>query len=804
MLLAQVMIPLSAAAAVLFALWFILDTLRRDQGSERARATAAGVGNSLGALARRQSGATGALALVAAAAAGAVAWYYEDSTEIGSIAAAAVLLGALSAALAGYAGVGLAAAAGSRVAAAVPGSASSAVGAALGAAVVPGLLATGLNLASLAGAFAITTRFLDYSPSQAPYLLVAFALGASIVALVMRVSGGIFANAASLAAGLTSPSTAASDPAAETTVAGQQAASGSNIAGLYESSVLVTLATMLLGSSLATVTGDINWLLLPLVLGAVTVFAVLAGALSAQVLALRAPEPGPLLARATAVTVIFGVAGFGAVTWALLGDAWYWFFLCGLAGITAALALMLLNRYSRLGPSSASGRVARASRSGSASNIITGLAAGFEATAITAVTIATPVVAAFALGYQADVQYVSGTASGLFGIAVAAAGLLLPGPFVATMPAFAGIATAASSVAAAGLEPGEDAEASGAFAKLAASAQPAAHLARAYGLAAAGMAVVLALLAFGEVIRANLASVAVDDPERYAILAQDLDLLQPGEDVKFAAANAVAAAVASLEELRESVADDSRFGAWHVMRLAVANRSEAEGLAAARVDRDDLTPRQGSSIQPSPLALPRPLPMSFSRPEVLAAAFIGLTLVLLAAAAVVRSAGRSAGRLIDDLDRRQTGAVGDLAPGEPVAAAAARSAVRGLFPVVAYAVVVPLVAGVAARYGFGGDGNQGWLTVAGLLLTAGIGGVLIASFLEAAGVAWSGAGTVLASVPVLADGDPPVTPDPAVLAAAAVGDTVGATLRDAAAPALVVVAKLVAAVALTFAPLFIA
>lgn len=806
MLLAQVMIPLSAAAAVMFALWFILDTLRRDQGSERARATAAAVGNSLGALARRQSGTTGAFALVAAAAAGAVAWYYEDSIEIGCIAAAAVLLGAVSSALAAYAGVGLAGAAVSRVAAAAPGSASSAVGAALGAAVVPGLLATGLNLASLAGAFAITTRFLGYFPSQAPYLLVAFALGASIVALVMRVSGGIFANAASLASGLTSPSPTDSDPAAETTMAGQQAASGSDIAGLSESSALVTVATMLLGSSLATVTGDIDWLLLPLVLGAVIVFAVLAGALSAQVLALRAPEPGPLLARAAAVTMVFGVAGFGAVTWALLGGAWYWFFLCGLAGIAAAPALMLLHRYSRLGSSSASGRVARASRSGPASNIITGLAAGFEATAITAVTVATLVVAAFALGYQADVQYVSGTASGLFGIAVAAAGLLLPGPFVATMPAFAGIATAASRVAsAAEVDPGENAEASGTLAQLGANAQPAAHLARAYGLAAAGMAVVLALLAFGEVIRANLASVAVDDPERYSALAQDLDLLQPGQDLKFAAANAVASAAASLEELRESVADDSRFGAWHVMRLAVANRSEAEGVAAALVDRDDLTPRQGSSIQPSPLALPRPLPMSLSRPEVLAAAVIGLTLVLLAAAAGVRSAGRSAGRLIDELDRRRRDPGGDLASGEPVAAAAARSATRGVFPVVLCAVVVPLVAGVAARYGFGGDGNQGWLAVAGLMLTAGIGGVLLASFLEAAGAAWSGAATALASVPVPGDGVSPVPPpDPSALAASAVGDTVGATLRDAAAPVLVVVAKLVSAVALTFAPLFIA
>ncbi len=248
MLLAQVMIPLSAAAAVLFALWFILDTLRRDQGSERDRTFGEAVQQGLGTLARRQFGAIGAFCLVAAAAAGVVAWSYEDSAQIGFIAAAAVLAGAISSAAAAYVGVGLAGAAVSRVAAAASSSAPSAVGAALGSAVVPGLLATGLHLAGLAGAFAITTRLLDYPAARAPYLLVAFVLGASTVALVTRVSGGIFANAGSLAFELTAGSGSA-ESATVTAMAGNQAAAGGSIADLSESMTLQAVAAMLLGVS---------------------------------------------------------------------------------------------------------------------------------------------------------------------------------------------------------------------------------------------------------------------------------------------------------------------------------------------------------------------------------------------------------------------------------------------------------------------------------------------------------------------------------------------------------------------------
>lgn len=809
MLLAQVMIPAAAAAAVLFAGWFALDALRRDQGSERARLIAAAIQQCAGAVFRLQLATIAAAALVAAAAAALVTGYYEDSLEIGAIAAGAALAGALTSVLAVYLGAAVAGRATTRVATAGADTQGAAFGTALSAAAVSGLLAPGLNLAGMAGAFAIVSRLLGHPVAQVPYFLVAFALGAGVVALVARVGGGTFANAGHLAADLTSERQAPDqlrNPATAAALAGEQAIGAGAVAGIAQSMGVETVAGMLLGVSLFTVTGDIEWVLLPLVARSIGLFATIAGVLASHLLAFRAALPMALVTRGLVVTAVLSAAGLGPVTWAMLDDAWYWFFASGVLGVAAGPALVLFHRPSGSVLWGGPQRVTRASRTGPASNIITGTAAGFEATAISGVVVALVLGGAYALGAQADIPHASDTASGLFAVAMAAGGLLMPGGFVAAIEAFGSVATVSGSVERLGAVPAPETPA---VASPVASAGPAAGAAaRGYGAGVAGVAVVLVLLAFLEVSRSHLASVAVDDPGRYASLAQDLDLLAPGEDVKFAAANAVASAVARLEELRSSVADDERFGAADVQRLAVASRPETEGIVAALVDRDDLTPREGSTIEPGPLPLPRVLPLSFSRAEVVAAGFIGVTLVFLVGAAIIRAVGRAAGRLIEETGRQQDDPAVASGESEPAYARAVevalRAAQRGLVSVTVIAIAVPLVVGLGLRYAFGGDGNEGWLAVAGLVLASGIAAVLVASYLGASGSAWARAHAAIAATLEVPPTEEAPTPfDEEALAVAAVGNTVGETFRDAVAPALLVVAMLMGAAALAVAPLFI-
>lgn len=796
MLLAQVLIPAATAAAVLFAAWFSLDALRRPGGPSSQTGA---LHHALGPLLLRQLAALGAAALVAASATGLTVGYLVDSWQQGSLAAGSLLAGAACSGLAFHIGAGIVTATASRAA----DGANPAPGAALSASMVPAILGPGLVTGALGGLVGAAAWLFDEPVAQAPHLVVAFALGTGLVAAVVRLTGGIAANASGLAASLVPPG---SEQVQSLAIGGRAASlsfAAARSAEIAESTALTTLAAVLLGATMAWVTGDAGWLLLPLVLLAVAVLATIAGGLTAQLLSMGPGTPDVLLVRSLAVTSVLGTGGYAAVAWAMLPADWYWFFGAASAGVVAAPLLLLLSRRSPLGPWRAARRVARASQTSPASNVVTGFAAGLESAALTALVVALAIAAGYALAAQAGVAHVTSTAAGLAGVGLAGMGFLLPGQFIA---AWSPVATLLhSQPATAGASPkGDDSGLRPPAATPAPAAETCGHLVRTYALAATALTVCLSLLAFAALIRTNLASAAVDDPERYAALAQDLDLLQPGDDVKFAAANAIAAHVAALEALRESVADDSRFGPREVRQLAVATRIETEGIVDALIDDDALTPRQAGGIEPSPLPLPGSLPVSSARPGVLAAGFAGLLLAFFAAAAAIRAVGRAAGELISTT----TGGVEPTHPGEPpalqsISATAARPAGRVLLPVFICSIIVPVALGAAIRYGLGESVNDAWHVVAGLLLFGGIGAVTVAVVLDGASTVW---GVALDSITALAapgPGGAPSADHPGTALAASTGAETGATFHTAAVPALVAFAKLAAAAALAFAPLFV-
>lgn len=800
MLLAQVLVPAATAAAVLFAAWFSLDALRRPNAD--ASPQSATLHDALGPLLLRHLATLAVAVLVSATAAGLAAGYFGDSWRQGALAAGSLVAGAICSGLAVHIGAGLATAVASRAADGTP----PLPGAAVSAAMAPTLLAPGLAVGALGGLIGLTTWQLDEPIEHAPYLVVAFALGAGLVAAASRVGSGVAANATRLAASLTpsdsdyTPSLAAARRAASLSFA---AASPVEFAG---STVLISLAAVLLGHPLALVSGDEGWLLFPLVLLAVAVLSTIAGGLAAQLLALGPISPGLLLVRALAITLVLGAGGSGAAAWAMLSDDWYWFSGSVAAGGAAAVLLLVLSRRSPLGPWYGARRVARASQTSPASNVLTGFAAGLEAAALAGLTVAAAIAAGYALSAQAGVSTASSATTGFMGIGLVCMGFVLPGLFIGAWSPVAAI-LAAYDAATPNAPPAEPPAESEDGARLA-PPQPAragtlAHLSGHYAVALASLAVILSFLAFASLIRAELTPVALEDPERYAALAQDLDLLQPGDDVRFAAAHAIAAHTAALRALRESVGDDGRFGPRELEQLAVAPRFEADGIAKSLVDDDDLTPRQAAGIQPSPLPLPLPLTVDLARPEVLAAAFAGVLLAFLAAATAIRGVGRLAGGLLAaaSTNTESTPPGAALAPGA-VARRAARSTGPVVVPLFAFAIIVPVGLGVSVRYALGDAVNAGWLFVAGLLVAGGIGAVMLAAVLESAGAVWS-----IASETVAAPREPggnAEAPDPSTLLASSTGADAGATFRDAAVPALVAFARLAAAAALAFGALFVA
>ena len=120
------------------------------------------------------------------------------------------------------------------------------------------------------------------------------------------------------------------------------------------------------------------------------------------------------------------------------------------------------------------------------------------------------------------------------------------------------------------------------------------------------------------------------------------------------------------------------------------------------------------------------------------------------------------------------------------------------------AVGMPIAVGVIFRYAFGGDGNEGWLAVAGMLMVGTIGGVLLATYLNNAGGAWDNAKKFIESGGLKDDTTGEVIgKGSATHAAAVVGDTVGDPFKDTAGPALHVLVKLLSTITLVLAPLFI-
>src|SRR5690606_14284681 len=90
--------------------------------------------------------------------------------------------------------------------------------------------------------------------------------------------------------------------------------------------------------------------------------------------------------------------------------------------------------------------IARASRTGPATNVIIGTALGLETTAATAIAIGFALVASFVLGSQADIANIPAFTTGIFGTAVATMGMLMSAAYILAMDTFGPITDNAGGI----------------------------------------------------------------------------------------------------------------------------------------------------------------------------------------------------------------------------------------------------------------------------------------------------------------------------------------------------------------------
>ncbi|MEE9267808.1 MAG: sodium/proton-translocating pyrophosphatase, partial [Thermoplasmata archaeon] len=293
------------------------------------------------------------------------------------------------------------------------------------------------------GLIGLTSLFAAFPAGTEVWL--AYAFGASSVALFLRVGGGIFTKSADVGADLVGKVEAGipeDDPRNPAVIADLVGDNVGDVAGmgsdLYESYVSALAATMVIALAPALNLG-FEYALFPLLMGAVGLLASMAGILAVR--PRRSAEGYEQEARAARSALNVGVyvstgvmivVGYFAARF-LLGQDGLFPFLAMVTGLVGGFLIGLSTQYftSDYGPVRG---IAKASESGAAINVMEGLSVGFMSTIPPILVVAGATFVAFFL-------------SGLYGIAIAAVGMLVTLAMLLSTDAYGPIADNAAGIA---------------------------------------------------------------------------------------------------------------------------------------------------------------------------------------------------------------------------------------------------------------------------------------------------------------------------------------------------------------------
>ena len=364
------------------------------------------------------------------------------------------VLGALCSVIAGYVGMWVSIRANIRTASAVRSSLNDGLRIAMRGGAVSGLFVVAMSLLGVGGLYALLNA-LGHDPRKIPFTIVGYGFGASFVALFAQLGGGIFTKAADVGADLVGKVEAGipeDDPRNPAVIADLVGDNVGDCAGrgadLFESTAAENIGAMILGVGLFPYFG-LKGILFPLVARALGLIASIVG-----IMIVKTEEKGDPMAalnRGYYVTSALAIVGFFiSAKWLLAIDttrypqaesAWFYFFLCGVVGILMAQAFVYITQYYTEYKYRPVREIAEASQTGPATNIIAGIAVGFECTAAPVVVISVAIIASYYLGLNSGVEH-----AGLFGTAVATMGMLGTAAYILAMDTFGPITDNAGGI----------------------------------------------------------------------------------------------------------------------------------------------------------------------------------------------------------------------------------------------------------------------------------------------------------------------------------------------------------------------
>jgi K(+)-stimulated pyrophosphate-energized sodium pump len=361
------------------------------------------------------------------------------------------LIGGLFSAAAGYIGMNVSVRANARVAEAARSGVSRALDVAFRGGAVTGMLVVGLALIGVAGYYGVLTAIAGESQRHAVDALIGLGFGGSLISVFARLGGGIFTKAADVGADLVGKIEAGipeDDPRNPAVIADNVGDNVGDCAGmaadLFETYAVTAVAVMLLG--VLSFTQQTAVALFPLVLGGVSIIASIIGTFAVKS---RSGNVERALYQGLAVSGGLAALAFIPVTrWLMdgvrysngqLGPHWWKFYLCALIGLGVTALLFVITDYYTSTRFSPVKSTARASETGHATNIIQGLAQGYQATALPAIVIALGIFGAWKLA--------GGGTQGIYGIGVAVMAQLSLCGLIVALDAFGPITDNAGGIA---------------------------------------------------------------------------------------------------------------------------------------------------------------------------------------------------------------------------------------------------------------------------------------------------------------------------------------------------------------------
>ena len=430
-------VPLSMACAVVglvFAIALIAIVLRASAGNERMREIAGAVQEGAKAYLNRQ---VVTISVIAAIIFVLLFFFKDHPTAVGFI------VGAFCSLSAGFIGMRVAVIANVRTTQAATTSLVRALRMAFNGGAVTGLLVVGLALLAVSIFYTLADKIVGHD--MAIRSLVGLALGASLISVFARLGGGIYTKAADVGADLVGKIEQGfeeDDPRNPATIADNVGDNVGDCAGMA-ADVFETYAVSLIGAILVgalTLAGNSAAIVYPFVLGGISVLGAICGVLFVNFAGGKpaAVLMGGVLASAIVSAILFWPATHylfpnGIVVAGATKTPTQLYFASVVGLVMTAVVVAITNYYTSMRYSPVQ-KIARASETGHATNIIAGLAVGQHATAL-------PV------GFIGIAILLSFHFAGLYGIAIAVMAMLSMAGIIISLDSFGPITDNAGGIA---------------------------------------------------------------------------------------------------------------------------------------------------------------------------------------------------------------------------------------------------------------------------------------------------------------------------------------------------------------------